>query len=224
MQANAMRAAKGLRGTPMPSDKGVQTPALRRPLQLSRRGMCAMVSHERLIASLGHDPFPIVTIQRQEVPVPNPILGKTMPESREGTPGEPTNSYGCPVLLQQMNRGGPIAKGIEGPREIFGKQRWHKSIGHCLSDQLAHALMAQLQLSARFSQRAMHAPGIIGDHHHGESVNPRGTSYSSHGNLLVWGETTRKKDDDVTEKATDHSAYRMRRQSTLGLTRNESRG
>jgi hypothetical protein len=79
-----------------------------------------MVSHERLIASLGHDPFPIVTIQRQEVPVPNPILGKTMPESREGTPGEPTNSYGCPVLLQQMNRGGPIAKGIEGPREIFG--------------------------------------------------------------------------------------------------------
>jgi hypothetical protein len=128
----------------MPTDKSVQIPAFSRPLQLRRRGMRAMVSHERLIASFGHDPFSIVAIQRYELPISYPILSEAMPKSRNGTSGESANGYGRPILLQQMNRGGPVTKGIEGPREIFWRQRWHESIGHGLPDQLPHALMAQL--------------------------------------------------------------------------------
>ena len=103
MHTDAVCAAKGQRRTPMPADKGVEIPAFSGPLQFGgRRVHTTMVRHERVIALLGHDPLSIVTIQRHELPVSKPILGKTMPQSREGTPGEPANGHGRPVLAQQM--------------------------------------------------------------------------------------------------------------------------
>ena len=129
----------------MPPDKGIQIPAFSRPLQFRGRGMRpAMVRHERVVAALRHNAFPIVAIQRDELPVSKPVLGQTSSESRDGTPGQPANGDSRSELPQQVHRGGPIAKGIEGPHGVFRGQRRHESIGHGLPDQLPHALMAQL--------------------------------------------------------------------------------
>jgi hypothetical protein len=143
MHTDAVCAAKGQPRTPMPADKGIEILAFSGPLQFGgRRVHTTMVRHERHSvvwprpASDSHDTAPRAVGFE-------PILGKTMPQSREGTPGEPANGHGRPVLPQQMHRSGSIAKGIEGPYGVFRRQRRNKSIGHGLPDQLPHALMAQ---------------------------------------------------------------------------------
>ena len=99
VQANTVRAAKGRRRTPMAPDEGIQITAFSGALQFRGRGMdAAMARDERIVASLCHDPFPMVTVYRHELSVSKPILGETTSEPRDRASRESANRDGRSVL------------------------------------------------------------------------------------------------------------------------------